>query len=203
MITEERKEELKRYKELESETMYLEISIKVADVISKDDAGRPTVVWVEVESGVPPEPQAVELSAEMVDRTLQFKTNIEGKRAQLAALIEEMERLPPPETGEEQAFCEGIDCSHYGKEMMRYSNILEAARPDMKTGRKVRAAASMGGRIRADEWNVSPEDIRTELAEYMNDNPNVSRTESRKRVAKRFGVSSKTVMRHTKEMFTK
>ena len=72
-----------------------------------------------------------------------------------------------------------------------------------KTGLKVTEAARLGGHERARQWLVHPDDIRDALAEYMRENPNVGRTESRKRIAKELRVHYKTVERHTKEMFTK
>jgi len=84
-------------------------------------------------------------------------------------------------------------------------------RPHAKRGMKTLEAAKKGGRdVARKHHKPKREQYRTALVKYMEKNGrppygpgSVSLTAGRERVAARFGVSRRTVERHTKDLFTK
>lgn len=77
-------------------------------------------------------------------------------------------------------------------------------RPHAKRGKKILRNASQGGREAARQLHEPKrKEYRAALAEYLRDNQNVSLTTARARIAARFGISRRTLERHTRDMSKK
>lgn len=71
--------------------------------------------------------------------------------------------------------------------------------PPAKRGTKTIAAASAGGKKKAEGYAPKYDEARKLMREYNNDNPHISFTEARKKAAKKVGVSEGTLKNHIKK----
>ena len=74
---------------------------------------------------------------------------------------------------------------------------IKEVKEDVATGKKIKKAASDGGKARSAKY-PSREQYQLKIDKLHKENKYLSYTECCKRVAKKFGVSSRTVQSHTK-----
>jgi hypothetical protein len=82
-------------------------------------------------------------------------------------------------------------------EIRRLSEVEDA--PHTTRGVKVRKSASQGGHDRASTYTAQIQGALAEVNSYMAENPSVSKTEARKRIAPKHRLNAKTLERHAKK----